>query len=588
MIQGNWMIFSGLRILVIDTACIKDIIEHGDDSTVVYLTTELDNHALYDHHIDDQARDVLECNTLDLVVSKSIDFELYDRLAYKYMYPVVTPQWVQDCISQKKLIKQYQRYSPNPRHILKNQVMCLSPLIEDKALVHLLQDLIVMTMGGTLRDFISEKTTHIIVMSMDDPIVSEIATMRDQNILNPSVKVSTYKWVLNCFKEMKLDPIGNQFTKQTTLFQTMKFNLSLDGPTQQFLTEFIESQDGELHENDEQDQEQVYTIDNVHITATWLLYMWSINSYCPANTNKLFMTPALKEKNSGNIGITHCNELKRWYVTRIIEWTGFTLTHSSDTIISLSNHDHHRHKNMYSPSLVIDALVQHVDPSNYRSFKRKRERDDEAEESVIRAVSTSCLKELTQRDKRELRHSHNIEIVDEVTPLVNCIIAPRAVKTEKFLKAIGNKAMRYIVKPEYIETLIRGESASMEEYLLLDIPMVSSRYELFQQSGIYAVNLVNDIPVGTEQIKSILEYHGLQVQVLPTRFTLDDLKVNSSTPSSIKYILVAHRQSQVHRLSKLLAKEKDTDTLIVQWDWVVQCLFTGTVSLSANTEGILG
>ncbi|KAL3230676.1 hypothetical protein RNJ44_01125 [Nakaseomyces bracarensis] len=643
--------FAGLKILFVsdNSNIIKwatEVGSHGDTNTVLYTLNDPPPNGpfvTFDSNLDQVAEDVLDCNSVDVVISDTTDFSQYSLFAFEYMIPVVTSQWITDCITTGKLVKMFQRYSPDVRHVLKDSRIYLSPVLEvNPTLRQLLQDVAV-TLGSCLRDFISEKTTHIVVMSQEDPIIRELESNSVlKTAMDPSLEIVEYQWLLKCFRaQRKLDAneSASQFKSTGQLFESMRFNIAPNIMTnlaiEPFLVEFIESEGGQVVEKKD---DTVYSIGdyndrNGQANITWLFHMWTMGNYTSLGTrNKLLGGFGFEndhaEAPAGTISYTGIwGELRRWYITRIIEWTGFSFsaTNNADVLISLSKPDQRSNRKkmqefqgaVCNPHFVIDALANNArtDPSNYRSLSKRRlfpaeepsagtqpkrrnvrnEHSGQPCPTQIRAVCTNCLKDLTQRDKRALRE-RGVQIVDEVTPLVNAVIAPRRVKTEKFLKALA-KPLLYILKPSFVEELLgrpEGELDidSLATQHLLDVPLCDRR-NLFQGAGIYAVNLVNDIPVGTDQIKAILEYYGLHVQVLPTRFSLQDLTINEATltknpdinnKDTEQYILVAHRRSQVHRLSKLV---KEQTSLVVQWDWIVHCIFTGQVSRTAKTEGIL-
>lgn len=752
--------------------------------------------------------DILTYQTIDFVITDTTDFEEYSQLAFLYMVPVVTPEWLYKCIEEKRVIPQVHKYSPDARHILRYCQLYISPFTIDSSERQFLED-ITQTLGGITQNFISDKTTHIVIKTFYDPLVKEM----DDNVilkevLNPTMKIVSYQWLLDCFKtvswanEIKYSSPGpymsitcNNSNPLSPVFQNISIHLSdsIPGDIRQFLSEFVRSNGGSTVTGEDKesyriiDYQDTPTDDQNSFTITWLFYQWSLDKFDDClrlqKTNRL-----LYGYNGGNndtdtsktkVSYTCFLGMRRWYIHRMLEWLGYTCSScvTSDTSLLIVNELadrlgpngslmpklqlyegeklttqfvlaslernpllstlngssaetenpsdryteyryvhrsllpsrslHKRASTMGSLEVVptdkavvssnavpgsvpgsvlgatdaqqegtqLDTQVETADdviitkhrtkrriipdsnesrsattsatasttasattstiPStiasvstsghasqngssgpedteeSYSSFNsidqlgdrednrptKRSKRSKMPERSLnkmydIRAVCTNCLKTLSARDKKVLSQL-GIDIRDTLSDDINTIVAPRRVKTEKFLKALALPTLAHVITPGFVERVLKLHKAEklheapqlkLGQYQLSDIPMgVNNRNGLFQKFGIYTINLVNDIPVGTNQIRSILEYHGLTTNILPSRFSLEDLKAQGMD-HKIRYILVAHRASQVHRLSKLV---DNRPVLAVQWDWLVNCMFTGQVLLTGNAEGIL-
>lgn len=215
---------------------------------------------------------------------------------------------------------------------------------------------------------------------------------------------------------------------------------------------------------------------------------------------------------------------------------------------------------------------------------------------------------------------------EDVERRLNCIIAPKRLRTAKFLSSLSFKPLKYALVPTFFEDLIKKikESAAVndgstfdienvinvDDYSIPELPrdlLEKTRLptQIFERAQISAVNLVHEIPGGFHTISKILEDHGIsKVNSVKARglgkFSnivknkIDDTDEGnsrghsrgssgrrSSTAKSFQrykppsYVLIATSSHQATKFRKVCS-ENDPDAngiLVVTWDWCVNSIF---------------
>ncbi|SMN20762.1 similar to Saccharomyces cerevisiae YHR154W RTT107 Protein implicated in Mms22-dependent DNA repair during S phase [Maudiozyma saulgeensis] len=234
----------------------------------------------------------------------------------------------------------------------------------------------------------------------------------------------------------------------------------------------------------------------------------------------------------------------------------------------------------------------------------------------IYAVNTGCdLSGLSLLDKTILNIMGITLFSDDYGDnenIVNCIIAPKRLRTSKFLKVLSFPNLRYAVTPDFIFKLLKEVNSELpfdwdqfidiDNFIVPDISRelldrVSKTKKLFERAGIFSINLVRDISGGPIVISSILKEHGIQnINILDNnsiknfeKFEINHKdgskngslrKVKLEDGTSIKppkYILVASKPAQMKKFrdaimeaDPLHAKE---GIFITNWDWCVDSIF---------------
>lgn len=206
----------------------------------------------------------------------------------------------------------------------------------------------------------------------------------------------------------------------------------------------------------------------------------------------------------------------------------------------------------------------------------------------ITAIMTGCEADVRlSRDDTSKLKDCGVKIV--ASPVkVNCLIAPKILRTEKFLTSLGK--VDYIIHPSFLndlmDSLARDEESlpEIENYRLDKIILVkevnnqlgysdedqvngieniinSPKGELFKD---YSLNLTSNLNGGYDVLSKILTSHGVRALKLVPK-TVSNL--SSLLDTDGKVIVLVHKSKD----SKLIGKL--TDCTLVEWDWCVKSIF---------------
>ncbi|OVF11394.1 putative regulator of Ty1 transposition protein [Clavispora lusitaniae] len=213
------------------------------------------------------------------------------------------------------------------------------------------------------------------------------------------------------------------------------------------------------------------------------------------------------------------------------------------------------------------------------------------------AVMTGCEQDLSLARADIVRLAHaGISIVNDYSPKkhIDTIIAPRVLRTEKFLKSLS-KARR-IVHPSYVADVLKRLSAvelswhdlskefNIDDYALdkvvsvkqinIELGFVGKENALQRllrhENGLVfagvSLNLSVNLNGGPDLIASILKEHGL--------VDFRAVKLNSPQKNWVQNadgatIVVAHKTKDKKFLSRI------DNVMVVDWDWCVQSIFHG-------------
>lgn len=232
-------------------------------------------------------------------------------------------------------------------------------------------------------------------------------------------------------------------------------------------------------------------------------------------------------------------------------------------------------------------------------FKKTQEPEAKKEQTHIVAIVTGSERELVlQRGDITKLSRVGISIVNDYSPkkTIDTIIAPRVLRTEKFLKSLS-KAKR-IVHPKFLADILTrlsmadlswneiSKEFNIDDYALDKIVPVKQLNEdlgaagktsglprlLSHEYGLVfegvKLNLSTNVNGGVELIKSILEAHGL-VDCKEVKLSANTAKAKMLENFDGKTIVVAHKTKDkkvVAQISGLTA---------VDWDWCVKSIFNG-------------
>ncbi|CAL9733455.1 hypothetical protein MOSE0_B01244 [Monosporozyma servazzii] len=264
-------------------------------------------------------------------------------------------------------------------------------------------------------------------------------------------------------------------------------------------------------------------------------------------------------------------------------------------------------------AILASLMTNEVDATPVkRSTKRKKSdcMDDTEPLYDIHCVATQCLEKLSERDK-ELLKTIGIYVYEEINntniDVLNTVIAPKRLRTLKFLISLSFEPLKYALLPDFIMDILKSIKPSKRRreidtngLLRLD-PMKYSipgmdeetlkrtewNNKVFARNKITNINLSANMQGGTNTLKSILQRHGIEtVNVLKKKFTLDDVVRNNTDKDATtpEYILITDQQSQMKQFKSVVQPQDGTTILIVEWNWCVQCIFNLEVSYDNDND----
>lgn len=257
------------------------------------------------------------------------------------------------------------------------------------------------------------------------------------------------------------------------------------------------------------------------------------------------------------------------------------------------------------------SLSQDVERSNNnKELATKAEkilaRFNELPNYDLKAVCTGCFHDGFNEVDIEILNQLGIKIFDNMkeTDKLNCIFAPKILRTEKFLKSLSFEPLKFALKPEFIIDLLKQIHSKKDKLSQININLfdyeinginesIISKTKLptkvFERANIRCINLVNDIPGGVDTIGSVLKAHGIEkINVLRSKkCTFEDIIPNDVSKQEnggiFKYVLIATKASQVKKFTKLINdRDKNETILIVEWNWCVESIFHLNVDFTSK------
>ncbi|SCV02262.1 LANO_0F16358g1_1 [Lachancea nothofagi CBS 11611] len=227
----------------------------------------------------------------------------------------------------------------------------------------------------------------------------------------------------------------------------------------------------------------------------------------------------------------------------------------------------------------VKELLENIDFPEKSKGRNKRPYD-------VVAVCTGCHEAIDDMDL-ELLKALGITILKAISPRCNTIIAPKKMRTAKFLTSLSFHPLKYALLPDFIThvlSLFRDDVAdkmlpNVDDYRIKDLESsvmerTSLPTKVFQRAGINTINLTDDVPGGQEVLSSILKAHGVQhIQVLPKKFMESDISANKGKKQSPTHILIAQKATQAKRFGKILDNNAQNKVLVVEWNWCVNSIF---------------
>lgn len=205
----------------------------------------------------------------------------------------------------------------------------------------------------------------------------------------------------------------------------------------------------------------------------------------------------------------------------------------------------------------------------------------------INAVCTGCHESIGELDLEVLKKL-GIRISNDITPHTNTVIAPKKMRTAKFLTSFSFHPLKYALVPEFITDVLKivydatdkkNIVLSLESYFIPGVSVETLRKtelptKVFERCSISHINIADDVPGGVEVISPILEAHGItKVHELGKKFTKEDIIMNNGKKGAPVFIFVATKATQAKRFAKMCEGRDVGKVLVVEWNWCVKGIF---------------
>lgn len=223
-------------------------------------------------------------------------------------------------------------------------------------------------------------------------------------------------------------------------------------------------------------------------------------------------------------------------------------------------------------------------PDSQSSAKRTKKTNSQ---KLIAKCIVTGYRDLTRLQLADLS-AEGIKMADEKLMNGDTLVAPKVMRTEKFLRGIARVSR--VIHPDFFQAVLSGTSANMDDFLL-DKKVSTS--ELNQELG-WDTN--QDSPLETLILKRPLDglFHGLKVNLSPNLNggvdligrVLDDhgmsghLVLKSNAKDWIKCddnqaIFICHSSKDLKLIKAITREVKKTGEPfhIIEWDWCVQSIF---------------
>lgn len=257
-------------------------------------------------------------------------------------------------------------------------------------------------------------------------------------------------------------------------------------------------------------------------------------------------------------------------------------------------------------------IVKHDTESDIKQQQQGQHRHSRRLPYSINAITTGLADDIGELDLTILRligiNIHK-DITAENFSNLDGVIAPKRLRTAKFLKSLSFHPLRYALTPKILKDILKivhkGKKASLtldlSRYYIPDtdhdklVKLTLLSNKIFERVGISKVNITIDIPGGVDTISSILKAHGVRdTKAIPTahmnKLSIQDFLLNNSHSESTEntssdYIFLVNKPTQV-RFFKKLTKDSGRSALAVSWDWFVTSIFQLEVNVN-NSDHVI-
>ncbi|PVH16909.1 uncharacterized protein CXQ87_004467 [Candidozyma duobushaemuli] len=439
----------------------------------------------------------------------------------------------------------------------------------------------------------------------------------------PDVKIVNHLWIEHCFAKWKyIDPTKNIYQKVNEetpklgtaiidgsslgLSSSKELSLNIDDSTTDVLdarSETGEKQDNIALLSDEQNapseggEHSMIPSEGVEVTGAQYSTAESV-SQRGEQPNKSFGSRSSRSAKQKATSKLHSDMEDLNNYTSILKSTRKMNSYMKDLESSM---EAKKKRSASSPDNNSEIEQNDIGQDSSRSGTplAKKRKKSEALEQI--AIMTGCEAELTLNRADVVKLVRiGLKIVNdyESQRKVDLLVAPKVLRTEKFLKSLSQ--CNKIVHPHYLSDLLSSiqmnPDKSPEEILALHsiekyyldavVPVKQINEDLgvsAKESGLtrllnssnkgsvfqgLKLNLSANLNGGPDLIASILKEHGVQ-QTKKVKVSMNVKKSSLLANANGKVILIAHKEKD-KRSSRTLNAE---GVIIVEWDWCVKSIF---------------
>jgi hypothetical protein len=244
-----------------------------------------------------------------------------------------------------------------------------------------------------------------------------------------------------------------------------------------------------------------------------------------------------------------------------------------------------------------DTKVEQLDADEAPVKKTKGATKSVSTRYNIIAIATGWEVDFNRADN-QLLQSLGITIHKELKKGINCIIAPKLMRTEKFLIGLSY-GLKCIISPDFIKNVIKlsksgkdssllpdplefsidvTNSKSVKELTSLSLLELTHRCQEFSKNGNGLFNhtsfsITTKLPGGASTVQKILKSHGCtDVKVIKTIKDMKSKNVFSKSKDGVT-VLISNEKG-INEQFRSLCEEEGLKGKIVEWDWVISSLFT--------------
>lgn len=436
----------------------------------------------------------------------------------------------------------------------------------------------------------------------------------------PDVKIVNHLWIEHCFsKWMYIDPSKNIYQRVNDetpklgtaiidgsllgLSQKKELSLNIDDSTTDVLDARSETGENRDHIADEQKstpegrEHLVIPSEDVEVTGAQFPTAESVSQRGeqPDQSFGSRSSRSAKQKATSKLH-SDMEDLNNY--TSILKSTRKMNSYMKDLESSM---EAKKKRSASSPDDTSEIKQNGIgqDSSGSGTPLAKKRKKLEAVEQI--AIMTGCEAELTLNRADIVRFARiGLKIVNDYDSQrkVDLLVAPKVLRTEKFLKSLSQCAK--IVHPHYLSDLLgsiqMNPDKSPEEILALHliekyhldafVPVKQINEDLgvsAKESGLTSLlkspnkgsvfqglklNLSTNLNGGPDLIASILNEHGVR-ETKKVKVSINVKKSNLLANADGKVILIAHKEKD-KRSSRTLNAE---GVIIVEWDWCVKSIF---------------